>query len=225
MTAPPSAPHQRAVDDPSAGNPSAGKRSVRLPVVLVGAVLALLLALLGWQVASGDGGDVRSELVGRAAPAVTGTALDGTVVDIDRFRGSWVLVNFFATWCVPCIREHPELVEFSERHDADGPSVPVQVISVAFDDNADAITTFFAQRGGQWPVLAEGTGSIALDYGVRGVPESFLVAPNGQVVAVFYGVTADGLDATIDSFTTPATGPTVSMPGAAAATGSQPGAQ
>jgi cytochrome c biogenesis protein CcmG/thiol:disulfide interchange protein DsbE len=165
----------------------------------VAVVLGLLMALLGWQVAVGDGGDVRSELVGRAAPAITGTALDGTVVNIDRSRGSWVLVNFFATWCVPCIREHPELVEFAERHGPDGPGVPVQVISVAFDDNADAIASFFAQRGGDWPVLTEGTGSIALDYGVRGVPESFLVSPAGQVVAVFYGVTADALDEAIEA--------------------------
>lgn len=185
----------------TAPQPGSPQRSVRLPVVAVGVVLALLLALLGWQVAVGDGDDVRSELVGRAAPAVAGTAIDGTVVDIDRYRGSWVLVNFFATWCVPCIREHPELVEFAERHGPDGPGVPVEVISVAFDDNADAITTFFAQRGGDWPVLAEGTGSIALDFGVRGVPESFLVSPAGQVVAVFYGVTADALDAAIDATT------------------------
>jgi cytochrome c biogenesis protein CcmG/thiol:disulfide interchange protein DsbE len=108
-------------------------------------------------------------------------------------------VNFFATWCVPCIREHPELVEFAERHGPDGPGVPVQVISVAFDDNADAIASFFAQRGGDWPVLTEGTGSIALDYGVRGVPESYLVSPAGQVVAVFYGVTADALDEAIEA--------------------------
>ena len=185
----------------TAPQPGSRQRSVRLPVVAVGIVLALLLALLGWQVAVGDGDDVRSELVGRAAPAVAGTAIDGTVVDIDRYRGSWVLVNFFATWCVPCIREHPELVEFAERHGPDGPGVPVEVISVAFDDNADAITTFFAQRGGDWPVLAEGTGSIALDFGVRGVPESFLVSPAGQVVAVFYGVTADALDAAIEATT------------------------
>jgi cytochrome c biogenesis protein CcmG/thiol:disulfide interchange protein DsbE len=185
----------------TAPQPGSRQRSVRLPVVAVGVVLALLLALLGWQVAVGGGDDVRSELVGRAAPAVAGTAIDGTVVDIDRYRGSWVLVNFFATWCVPCIREHPELVEFAERHGPDGPGVPVEVISVAFDDNADAIATFFAQRGGDWPVLAEGTGSIALDFGVRGVPESFLVSPAGQVVAVFYGVTADALDAAIDATT------------------------
>lgn len=177
------------------------KQSVRLPVVAVSVVLALLLALLGWQVAVGDGNDVRSELVGRAAPAIAGTALDGTVVDIDRYRGSWVLVNFFATWCVPCIREHPELVEFAERHGPDGPGVPVTVVSVAFDDNADAIARFFTERGGDWPVLTENTGSIALDYGVRGVPESFLVSPAGQVVAVFYGVTADALDAAIDATT------------------------
>jgi cytochrome c biogenesis protein CcmG, thiol:disulfide interchange protein DsbE len=172
---------------------------VRLAAVAVGVVLAGLLVVLGWQVASGEDGGVRTGLVGRAAPAVAGTAIDGTAVDIDRWRGDWVLVNFFATWCVPCVREHPELVTFAANHGPGGDGVPVKVVSVAFDDDPASIERFFAERGGDWPVLATDTGRIALDYGVRGVPESYLISPAGQVVAVFYGVTAADLDATIDA--------------------------
>jgi len=188
--------------------PPVGARStsVRWVSVVVGVVVAALLVLLGWQVATGGDEQVRSTVVGRAAPAVAGTAIDGRTVDIDRDRGSWVLVNFFATWCVPCVREHPELVEFSERHAPGGPGVPVSVVSVAFDDNPEAITAFFAERGGDWPVLATDTGPIALDYGVRGVPESFLISPAGQVVGLFYGVTADELDAAIDAWEASAAG-------------------
>lgn len=161
----------------------------------VGLVLALLVAVLGWQVAFGDADGPRSELIGKAAPAASGTDLDGEHVDIDQWRGSWVLVNFFATWCVPCIREHPELVEFDERHGDE-----VRLVSVAFDDRPEDIERFFDERGGDWPVLTAETGGIALDYGVRGVPESFLISPAGQVVGLFYGVTADGLDEAIASF-------------------------
>jgi cytochrome c biogenesis protein CcmG, thiol:disulfide interchange protein DsbE len=156
----------------------------------------LLVALLGWQVITDGGDEVRSSIVGRAAPAVQGTAIDGRAVDIDRWRGSWVVVNFFATWCVPCVREHPELVAFAEDHVDDN----VELVSVAFDDTPADIERFFAQRGGDWPVLATDTGSIALDYGVRGVPESFLVAPDGRVVGLFYGVTARGLDEAIATY-------------------------
>jgi cytochrome c biogenesis protein CcmG/thiol:disulfide interchange protein DsbE len=79
--------------------------------------------------------------------------------------------------------------------------VPVEVVSVAFDDDAASIEEFFAANGGDWPVLVGDTGPIALDYGVRGVPESFLISPAGQVVAVFYGVTAADLDAAIATAT------------------------
>lgn len=176
------------------GGPSTG-RPVRTAAVVVGVVAVLLVGVLAWEVATGDDEGVRSGLVGRAAPAIVGTATSGEAVDLDRWRGEWVLVNFFATWCVPCVREHPELVEFARRHGPDGDGVPVEVVSIAFDDDPAAVEEFFATRGGDWPVLVDSTGPIALDYGVRGVPESYLVSPAGQVVGVFYGVTADDLDA------------------------------
>jgi cytochrome c biogenesis protein CcmG, thiol:disulfide interchange protein DsbE len=173
--------------------------NTRVTASIVGVVLAMLVAVLGWQVATGSSDEVRSSIVGRAAPAVAGTAIDGRQVDIDRWRGSWVVVNFFATWCVPCVREHPELVDFAERHVDDD----VEMVSVAFDDSPADIERFFADRGGDWPVLATDTAGIALDYGVRGVPESFLVAPDGRVVGLFYGVTADDLDEAIAAYASP----------------------
>ncbi len=172
------------------------RRPVRTAAIVTGIVMAMLLGVLGWQVASGDDDTIRNGLVGRAAPAVVGTSIDGEPVDIDRWRGDWVLVNFFATWCVPCVREHPELVTFAAAHGPDA-EVPVEVVSVAFDDDTASIKEFFATNGGDWPVLVGETGPIALDYGVRGVPESFLISPAGQVVAIFYGVTAADLDTAI----------------------------
>lgn len=190
-----------------ASTPPAGgsRRPVRTAAVVVGVVAVLLLGLLTFEVVAGDDG-VRSGLVGRAAPAVVGTATSGEAVDIDRWRGDWVLVNFFATWCVPCVREHPELVEFARRHGPDGDGIPVEVVSIAFDDDPAAVEEFFATRGGDWPVLVEDTGPLALDFGVRGVPESFLISPAGQVVALFYGVTADAVDEAIAAATTGAEG-------------------
>lgn len=187
--------------DPRSRGDADGRRPVRTTAVVVGVVAVLLVGVLGYEVATGGNDDVRSGLVGRAAPAVVGTATSGEPVDIDQWRGEWVLVNFFATWCVPCVREHPELVEFARRHGPGGDGVPVEVVSVAFDDDPAKVDEFFSTRGGDWPVLVADTGPIALDYGVRGVPESFLVSPAGQVVALFYGVTADGIDQAIATAT------------------------
>jgi cytochrome c biogenesis protein CcmG/thiol:disulfide interchange protein DsbE len=101
------------------------------------------------------------------------------------------VVNFFATWCTPCRIEHPQLVEFTERHASAG---DVEVVSVAFDDEAARIEEYFAENGGDWTVIPQDTNRAALEFGVTGVPESYVIDPNGLVVAKFEGVTSDGLD-------------------------------
>jgi len=166
-------------------------RSTRTTAVVVGVVLLAFVALLATR--SNDD-KVEREIIGKAVPAVAGTSLAGEPVDVDTWRGSWVVVNFFATWCVECVQEHPELIEFSERH-FDGRA---RVVSVGFDNDPEEIGAFFAERGGTWPVLAEDVATVPLDFGVVAVPETYLVSPTGQVVAVFIsGVTADQLDEAI----------------------------
>ncbi len=133
---------------------------------------------------------VDSHLLGEVAPVIAGRTTDGEWFDIDDQRGIWVIVNFFSTTCVPCVVEHPELVAFSEANAA-GDAV---VVSIAFDDSAANVVDFFARNGGDWPVLVTDTAGVAVRYGVTGVPESYLVAPNGAVVAkIIGGVTANGL--------------------------------
>ncbi len=133
-----------------------------------------------------------SPLLGKPAPAIQGTALDGTAVALEQYRGKFVLVNFVASWCVPCRQEHPELVKFSQRHMAAGDA---QILGVIFDDTLPNVRRFFEELGGNWPVAADPDGQIALDYGVRGPPESFLIDPRGFVISKTIGQsTADGID-------------------------------
>ena len=166
-----------------------------MTVVRAGAVgIGLVAAVLIVGLATGESGPHRmtTHLVGEPAPAIAGTTIDGDHWDLDDQRGRWVVVNFFSTTCVPCVREHPELVSF---HEAQRSGNGVRVVSVAFDDRASAVEAFFRERGGDWPVLAAATGGIAVDWGVVAVPESYLVAPSGHVAAkVIGGVDHNGLD-------------------------------
>jgi len=134
-----------------------------------------------------------SPILGEAAPELDGETLDGGSFDIADHEGQWVVVNFFATWCVPCRQEHPELVRFAEASGDEGDPV---LVSVVYDDDPDDTRDYFAENGGEWPVVLDPEGSIALDYAVSGVPETYLVAPDGMVVSKLTGgVTQGGLDA------------------------------
>jgi cytochrome c biogenesis protein CcmG/thiol:disulfide interchange protein DsbE len=181
-------------DTTADAEPIGGVRRVRWApwiAVAIGVVVVGLIAVLATRQPATQR-VVDSPLVGRPAPAIYAPTVDGGRVDIDQFRGRWVLVNFFATWCVPCRQEHPDLIRFHERHQTIGDA---EVIGVVYSDDLDAVRDFRDAEGGSWPMAQDPDGQIALDWGVAGVPESFLIDPAGSVVAkLIGGVTDDQLE-------------------------------
>jgi len=166
-------------------------RAALFTATAVGIVLVALVAVL----ATSDPASSRladSPLLGRRAPVIEGTSLlSGEAFDLADERGRWVVVNFFATWCEPCKAEHPDLVRFAAAHEAPDDA---RVVSVVFSDQPADVERFFDERGGDWAVIDDTTGIVPA-WGVTGVPESFLVDPNGVVVAkILGGVTAEGLE-------------------------------
>lgn len=169
----------------------------RVGVIVVAIVAVVTVALVAVLAISEPANErrARSPLVGRTVPSLAGKTLDGGRFDIDDQRGRWVVVNFFATWCAPCVQEHPELVAFDREHRVTGDAA---VVSVVFSDDPAKARAFFARQGGDWPVLVDEEGSAALDFGVPKVPETYLVSPSGRVAAKFTGgVTHEGLDQAI----------------------------
>jgi cytochrome c biogenesis protein CcmG/thiol:disulfide interchange protein DsbE len=172
------------------------RRQGRSALVVAG-VLGLVLAGLIAVLATREPADLKiskSPLVGKHAPAISGEQLvGGGTFDLADDEGKFVLVNFFATWCVPCQKEHPELVRFANAHAQKGDAA---VVSVVFGDEPDLVRAFFEQRGGNWPVVADDKGVTVTSWGVSGVPESYLVAPDGTVLGKITGgiSSADDLD-------------------------------
>lgn len=177
-----------------AGSPRSN--SIRIGALIVGFVLIGIIALFAFGRAE-DTVEV-SPAVGQLVPRIEGVSLAGEPFDIDDLRGQWVVVNLFATWCVPCQVEHPELVAFSEEHSALGdPSL----VSVVFADDDETVRAFFEERGGDWPVLGQQYSPVVIEFGATAVPETFLVAPNGLVVErILGGVTSAELNRIIASY-------------------------
>jgi cytochrome c biogenesis protein CcmG/thiol:disulfide interchange protein DsbE len=145
-----------------------------------------------------------SPLLGKVSPPLTGEAVTvnaGEKYDLVDQAGKWVLVNFFATWCVPCQQEHPNLLSFDRRNT---PADQIQLISVVFNDDLGAVRDFFAQNGGTWPVVNGDQGRMALDYSVIRVPDTYIIDPLGVVRARIPRplANADELDQTIAALST-----------------------
>jgi cytochrome c biogenesis protein CcmG/thiol:disulfide interchange protein DsbE len=202
------------VSDPSAAPPATGDavvvarsrngtRTAVVITVLLGIVVAALVVLLATRDPAGERAS-KSRLIGRTAPATAGTTIDGQHVSIDEFRGRWVVVNFFGSWCTPCLEEQPELQAFDEEHRTLGDAV---LIGVTFDDKLKDAKAFFAKNGGDWPVINDPENSIGVAYGIAQVPESWLIAPDGTIVYRFANqVTRKDLDDALVAFTTPSGG-------------------
>ena len=157
--------------------------------------IAVVVAALFVVLASGkaEKPDVASSfLIGRPAPAVASTTLDGKPFDLSRRKGSWVVLNFFQSTCLPCKAEHPELVAFAAQQKtiADG----AELYTVIKDDPDEAVATWFAAHGGDWPIVTDDDGSIATAFGVAQVPETWIIDPSGVVVVRHpTTITADSL--------------------------------
>jgi len=143
-----------------------------LPLVLFMTLAALLAAGLGL-----DPKEVPSPLIGKPAPAFALARLDDSQVTIKRddlLGKVWVL-NVWASWCVACREEHPLLVDFSRRK-----TVPVYGLNYK-DDRNDGLR-WLARFGNPYDAsLVDADGKVGIDYGVYGVPETFIVDKLGVV--------------------------------------------
>jgi cytochrome c biogenesis protein CcmG, thiol:disulfide interchange protein DsbE len=115
-------------------------------------------------------------------------AAEGSVAD---YRGQWVLVNVWASWCDPCRDEAPALERFYRAHRADD----FTVLGIDTQDNTEDGRAFVKEFGLTYPQLHDGSGDYADDLKTTGVPENFLIDPDGNVALVLrQPVTAESLD-------------------------------
>lgn len=174
-------------------------RRISLAVGLI--LIGLIAVFAAADPANNPGDPQRTPLLGKRVPLVEGEVIAGAgyapgdSYNIDSARGRWVVVNFFATWCAGCVAEHPDLVELEEWGAGNG---SLEVVSVVFNDEADSVAKFFADRGGSWPAID--APSVAVEFRIKQIPESFLVDPSGVVRVHYIGsISAAEVRATIEA--------------------------
>lgn len=164
-----------ADDHPATG---ATPTSWRLPLayLVAAAVLPLiLLAVLAWRVlgpASAPGA-----VIGAPAPQFALADLDGNPVRLSDLRGRPVIVNFWASWCGPCVAEFPLLQRALADHRADG----LAIVGVVFDDRSEAARAFLQRMGTNWPAVMDPNAEVANAYGISAPPASFFIDRQGRI--------------------------------------------
>ena len=121
----------------------------------------------------------------RPAPDFTLPLIDGEQLQLSSYRGKVVLLDFWATWCVPCREETPHFVELQQKYGGQG----LQIIGVSMDDSPDPVHTFYQQFHMNYPVVM-GTADVGSAYGgVLGLPIAFVIDREGRIYAKHMGAT------------------------------------
>jgi cytochrome c biogenesis protein CcmG/thiol:disulfide interchange protein DsbE len=175
--------------------------------MVTGAIGAPFIALLAFGMTR-DPRQIPSPLPGKAAPTWTHTVFApgadpvlqqavGDTVRLAEHKGQVVVVNFWASWCLACRDEHLDLSEAATQLGSKG----VKVYGMLYNDQPENGVRWISEMGGQsYPSLTDPGARTAIDYGLYGVPETFVIDQTGKVAHKFIGpVTATALIAKVDS--------------------------
>lgn len=161
------------------------RRRLRYPVRwIAGSIGVVIVALVAALAVSRPASETlaASPLLGKVAPQVNGAGVGGGSWHLSQFRGKWVLLNFLASWCVPCRQEMPDLGRFEAEHARSGDAT---VVGVRYDPADGNLARFLVEHRASWPVIDDPSAVVV--YGVGGIPESYVIDPHGVVRAKIVG--------------------------------------
>jgi cytochrome c biogenesis protein CcmG/thiol:disulfide interchange protein DsbE len=176
---------------------SARPRTLMWPL----AIFTVLAIVFAFALRTGDPSKLPSALIGKTAPAIELAGLEGLTdagrpiggfAGSDLAKGRVSVVNFWASWCVPCVQEHPVLLALKAR-------TGVHVYGVNYKDQAAAARRFLGRYGNPYSAVGvDGNGRAAIEWGVYGMPETFIVDGEGRIVHKHVGpITPETLEARI----------------------------
>ena len=193
----------------SPAEPGTETRKRNLIILFSLVPLLLLFALLGWALAQSGGNPGGFGINSRfgelavshqPAPEFVKEGLDGEVVSLSGLRGKVVMLDFWSSWCPPCRKEAPALAQvYREYQDRN-----VEFVGLAIWDRQGKVDDYVQEFGVSYPNLIDDKGQIAIDYGVRGIPEKFFIDADGNLVRKFVGpMDEDDLRTALDALLAP----------------------
>lgn len=188
--------------DSATSKPAAAAPAARISrLIWPFAIFAALAGLFAFALSGGDPSKLPSALIGKPAPAVTFPPVEGLTdgktpirgfSHLDLADGKPTVVNFWASWCVPCVQEHPLLTALSVK-------TGVRIVGVNYKDQAAAARRFLGRYGNPFAAVgADSNGRGAIEWGVYGMPETFVVDGKGIIVYKHVGpITPETLEAKV----------------------------
>lgn len=170
----------------------AQKIALFLPLIIFGGLAVFFLL----QLTSGrNAQDLPSVLIGKQAPPLSMETIEGSGVPAlttEAISGKLTLVNVWASWCVPCRQEHPFLLELSK-------DPRIQIVGLNYKDKNENALKFLNELGNPYTAIGvDPNGAASIDWGVYGVPETFLVSPSGEILYKHIGpIDARGFQAKV----------------------------
>ena len=178
---------------PTNALPRTSRWLMALPLI----AFTVLAAIFWFRLGNGDPSRIPSALIGHPAPQTALPALDGLVtngaqvpgLDPAAFKGKVSVVNVWASWCIPCHDEAPLLTEL-------GKDTRLQIVGINYKDSPDNARRFLGRYGNPFGIVGvDGNGRAAIEWGVYGVPETFIVGRQGTIVYKMVGpVTPENFD-------------------------------
>jgi cytochrome c biogenesis protein CcmG/thiol:disulfide interchange protein DsbE len=151
-------------------------------VLVIGAILGLsVMFFIGL---GKDPREIPSPLVGKNAPTFAGVMPSGEAFNSESLKGKVYLVSFWATWCTTCKADEPQIAELGRafKDQAD-----FKIVGIATQDTLDNVKEYLARGGRPYANLFDDKGKLAIDFGVYGVPETYLVDRQGKIVEKMVG--------------------------------------
>ncbi len=140
-------------------------------------VLLPLVVVLGSRLGKDPTVGQRSAVLNKPVPEFSLPNIDGGTISSEDLVGRPYLVNFWASWCAPCRQEHGNLEALYARYRSQG----MELLGVLWNDNIQGARSYRRDLGGQWPILEDPNERLAVDFGVTGPPETFLVDDAGVI--------------------------------------------